>query len=311
MSYHPRIERTDFSSLCTTRTRNSELWFINNRGLEQAILGYLAKYSKRYEVQLYAFAVEGNHVHALAQFPNANRASFKRDLNSSIARAVPRFSDLYTGGRLWARRYSCEFIPEPEDIEEYFFYTVLQPVKDGLVDKISEYPGYNCFHDAVNGITRKFEVINWTAYNEKKRWTDNVYIKDFKENVYLTYKRLPGYEGLTQKEYRSLMYKKLEERRVEIIAKRECKKSVGTAALKQKKPGSRPYQTKISSYHSHRPRVLCKCPVKRHECLRWYFSVYFRYKECSEKFRAGDNTVIFPEGTYKPPHYQMIHDPPK
>lgn len=307
MGYHPRIERSDYASLCTTRTRNSELWFINNRPLEQAILGYLAKYATRYEVKMYAFCIEGNHLHALARFPKANRAFFKRDLNSAVARALPRYSELYPGGRLWARRYSAELVPEPEDIEEYFFYTVLQPVKDGLVDKISEYPGYNCFHDAVNGVRRKFEVINWREYNEKRRWHENVKINDYKQTVYLQYERLPGYEHLSQKEYRNLMYKKLEERRQEILARRGEGKAVGIIRLEQKQPGAIPKNSKVSTLESHRPRVLCKCPQKRHQCLAWYFSVYYEYKECSKKFRAGDLDVIFPEGTYRPPPHNMTN----
>ena len=47
------------------------------------------------------------------------------------------------------------------DIEEQFFYTVLQPVQDGLVPNINEYPGYNCFEDAIQGKERVFKVINW------------------------------------------------------------------------------------------------------------------------------------------------------
>jgi hypothetical protein len=86
MSYLPRIECSRVASFQTTRSRNSELWFVNNQALEHAILGYAAKYSNRYQVALYALAIEGNHVQMPAHFPNANRAHFMRDLNSSIAR---------------------------------------------------------------------------------------------------------------------------------------------------------------------------------------------------------------------------------
>ena len=75
MGYHPRIETTDSANLNTSKTRNAELWFINNHDLEEAILGYAAKFSKRYSVDLYALGIEGNHVHHLAEFPKLNRAS--------------------------------------------------------------------------------------------------------------------------------------------------------------------------------------------------------------------------------------------
>ena len=57
MSNHPRIEETDRGSLTTSRSRNSELWFINTQKLERAILGCTAKYLNRYDVSLYPLAI--------------------------------------------------------------------------------------------------------------------------------------------------------------------------------------------------------------------------------------------------------------
>ena len=124
---------------------------MNNPQLDQAILGYCAKYAARYGAHIYALAIEGNHVQMCAKFPQGNRASFMRDFNSSVARAIARLTPEFTGGRPFGRRYSVEFVSGSEDIEDRFFYTVLQPVQDGLVPKIREYPGFNCFHDAVWG----------------------------------------------------------------------------------------------------------------------------------------------------------------
>lgn len=307
MSYHPRIESKDKASLATIRSRNSALWLINNKRLEEAILGYLAKFTHRYSAELYAFAIEGNHLHSAANYPLGNRSHFQRDFNSCTARAVARHVPNYPGGSLWDRRYSNEFIPEPSDIEEYFFYIVLQPIKDGLVDRISEYPGYNCFHDAVNGIRRKFKVVNWAAYNERARWRKHVNIKDFIEVVELSYKRIPGYEALSQAEYKKLMLKKLEERRVQLIKER-AKPSVGTHALLSQKPGSLPKNSKTSTRLSHRPRILCSDPERRAFHKAWYFSVYFAFKEASLAFRAGDLNAIFPDGTYRPPLFTCVRE---
>jgi len=62
MGYHPRFECRERASFLTTRSRNSELWFVNNPKLEQAILGYAARYAQRRKVKLYALAIEGNHI---------------------------------------------------------------------------------------------------------------------------------------------------------------------------------------------------------------------------------------------------------
>jgi REP element-mobilizing transposase RayT len=303
MGYHPRIETREYPNLITSRTRDSRLWFVNNNQLEERILGLTAKYATRHEITLYGFALEGNHFHMVAQINKENRGAFLRDLKSTIAKSVPKLTPSYTGGGVWGRRFSNEFIADEATLEEYFFYVVLQPIKDGLVDKISECPGYNCFHDAVWGKTRTFWVFNGTAYYKAMRFGAKVEKKDFFEEFTLTYARLPGYEHLTQKEYATLMHQKLEERRQEILRYRRAhgKKSfVGRFRLKQVLPGSFPKTTKTSTAFSHRPRVLSLCKEKWAEMRDWYFGILFHFKYVSERYRRGELMAEFPIGTYRP-----------
>jgi len=301
MSYHPRIEAPELANFITTRSSESRLWFVNNPALETAILGFAAKYAERYGVKLYALAIEGNHIQAPALFPNSNRSDFMRDFNSSVAKAVTRLTPM-TSGRLWARRYSNEFLPGAEDVKNQFFYTVLQPVQDGLVEKISEYPGYNCFSDAISGRKRPFSVVRWTEYNAKKRWNPELKVTDFTDTVYLKYERLPGYEHLKQKEYANEMQRELEKRRCKIVAERKAAGLgfAGRANLLKTVPGALPMTTKVSTIESHRPRVLSVCDQRRADCKAWYFSIYFAYKKSSREYRAGKRDVVFPKGTYPP-----------
>lgn len=305
MPYHPRIECQDVASFQTTRSRNSELWFVDNKKLEESVLGYAARYSTRYEVKMYALAIEGNHIQKVALFPKANRAQFMRDFNSAVARSVARHQPSYPGGSLWARRYSAEYLPGDADIEDRFFYTVLQPVNDGLVDDISQYPGYNCFEDAVTGRVRTCKVVRWKQYNDARRWNPTVSIEEFTEICTLRYERLPGYEELPQKEYESIMRAKLRARTAEVIKRRGGKPSLGASGLSSIKPGARPFNTKQSGPRDHRPRVLSRDPERRSVAEAWYFSTYFDYRRCSKRYRDGDLSVVFPKGTYKPPLFTV------
>jgi hypothetical protein len=281
------------------------LWFVNNPELEHAILGYAARYSTRYEVKLYALAIEGNHIQSPARFPKGNRAHFMRDFNSSVARAIPRYQPDYPGGRFWERRYSAEYLPGNQDLEEYFFYTVLQPVNDGLVDDIRDYPGYNCFEDAVTGTARKYKVINWKQYNDARRWDPSVSIGEFTELCTLSYERLPGYEQLSQAEYETVMRRKLDERTRKLLHARDGKPCLGAAKLQNIQPGARPKHSKVSGPQDHRPRVLSKSRKRRSAAKAWYFSIHFAYKKASKLYRAGNLDVKFPEGTYKPPLFTV------
>jgi hypothetical protein len=308
MGYHPRIETKKIATFQTTRTRCSELWFVNNEELEHAILGYLAKYRERYGVKLYAFSIEGNHIQFPALFPKANRGHFMRDLNSSIARAIPRYQKDHGGGRAWGRRYSVEYFPAGADTEEWFFYTVLQPVQDGLVNDIRDYPGYNCFEDAITGRKREYKVVHWKEYNDARRWKKAVRVEDFTETVELEYERLPGYGKLSQAEYARQMREKLKERTAAVISQRESgPKCVGRAALLKVKPGTLPRSTKTSTATDHRPRVLSKNKERREKGEAWYFRIYFKHKEASARYRKGELDVKFPKGTFKPPLYTVAY----
>ena len=144
MAYHPRQETKKYASYTTSRTIASRLWFANNKPFEYKILSYLAKWVTVRKVILYAVAIEGNNIHILADFPELNRADFERDFKSQIAIIAPKYCLNFEGGPFFARRYSSELIPHHiADMKKQFFYTVLQPVKDGLVQKLSDYHQYN------------------------------------------------------------------------------------------------------------------------------------------------------------------------
>ncbi len=218
-----RYEDSETICLCTTKTINSLLWFVNNKKLENRILGYLAKYQNKYGVILYAFNIQGNHIHLVAQFPNNNRAAFFKDFNARVAEAVRYCVPEFEGGPLWGRRYTSQALPLPIDVEDYFFYCALQPVSAGLTQKISEYPGYNSFYHASTNIQQEYKVVRWAEYNNQKRHNPDVNIQDYTDYFKLTYSRLPGHDKETQKNYKKKLLEKLEIRRQQILKEHKAK----------------------------------------------------------------------------------------
>ena len=342
MPNHPRIECSNLTNFTTVRSAERRIWFTCNEALEEAVLGHLAQCMDRYSVKLYAFALEGTHKHELADYPECNRASFFRDFNSAVSRAVKRFQRYFTGGQLWGKRYSNEFVPLEGNIEDKFFYIVLQPVQDALVESIDEYPGYNCFYDAVKGVEREFPVVNWAKYNSDKRWKKNIDIEEYTTYYTLKYSRLPGYEDMSQEEYEKVMTEKLEERTKDLV--REMKKKgikfMGKKKLLATRPGTKAkgegkYSTgsysnnqkdtnstnKTSSTNdtsnrwNYRPRFICSCPETHARYLEWYFGMLEAFYEASRAYLTGefegDEPPEFPPGMYKPPsftkHYELTH----
>ena len=295
-----RVEDTEHAQLSTSRTVNSALWFVNNKPLEKQVLAYLAKYVEKYDVHLYAFVIVGNHYHIEAEFPGGNRAEFFRDFNARFAETVRDKVPEFLGGPLFERRYTPQVLPLKEDVEDYFYYCALQPVSSGLCMRISEYDAYNSFSDAVRDITRKFKLLRRGEYNAAKRYNPDVSLMDFTDIYELSYKRLPGYEELSHKEYINLMHAKLEKRRSELIEKHlgQKKSFLGREALREVVPGTLPLRTKKGGA---RPLVLSRCQVAKQEILNWYFGILSEYKIASDKFRRGNFSVEFPIGTYRPP----------
>lgn len=52
---------------------------------------------------------------------------------------------------------------------------------------------------------------------------------------------------------------------------------------------------------SRRPYCHVSCPRARAGHFRDMSALHEAYADCSERFRAGDRTVVFPPGTYPPP----------
>jgi len=295
-----RIENSKRVGLITSKTQNSRLWFVNNNPLEKQILGALAMYQEKHNASLYAFALMGNHDHLNAAFPEANRASFMRDFNAQTARLTKRLVPEVGRGKFWEKRYSEQELARNEDIEEYFFYCALQAVSTELADHPDKYNQYNSFQDAISGVEREYLVTNWTKYNNARRWNPKVAITRYQTSYKLKYTRLPGYEHLEQREYKELMCKKFEYRRMGLIAEHlKAGKIYPTSEeLSRIHPGAYPNSSKQGNRD---PLVLCSCPTVLRERLDQYYATKNRHSVCSARYLAGDLTVVFPTGTYRPP----------
>ncbi len=305
MAQDLRIELPEFCNFITTRTAFSELWFINNKDLENQILGILAKYQTLYSVILYSFIIMGNHIHLEATFPKANRAQFMRSFNSMVARLVNRIVKKRPNGPVWARRYSNQVVPNHDDIENRFFYTALNPIASGLAKDLRQFNGYCSFFDSIRDTQRVFPVVDWRKYDDKKRFNEDLTPEDFTTDYTLVYSRLPGYEHLSQAEYEQAMLERLHERQKEAVEKRigEGKGFADPKKLRKQVPGSRPRTTKTSSRNSKRPLVLTSCAKTRQWFLDLYFAVRNAYTEAYEALKKNPTDIIeFPPGTYRPIH---------
>ncbi len=237
------------------------------------------------------------------KFPKCNRRDFYRDLNARIAEIMRNSQPDFPGGHLFERRYSEQALGEDADAIEQFAYCAPQPVQSGLSERVSDYPGYNSMHDAICGIEQKYKILDKAKYKAARKRNPCVCRDNYTTEVTLKYDRLPGHEDTPRKEYEKILREFIEKKRVEIV--RTLKESGHTflteKELRKVKPGTLAKNPKKSSRNSFRPLVLSRSPIAKKNYLEWYFTIYKQYKEAVKKYLAGDFTVEFPPGTYRPP----------
>lgn len=289
--------------LCTIRTVLSRLWFVNNSRFCDEIKGYLAKYQAEFGIEIYHFIIMGNHYHLVASFPRGNRHEFMKRFNRIFANVASRHIPQFPGGPMWARRYRPQALPRKEDVLHWFFYSALNPVFSGLVKNLSDYKTYNGFRDAISGKAIKCRLTNWRDYENRKRYNSALRPEDCTEEYELRYSRIPGFQHLSDSEYRKMMLAEFEDRRAKVIDERRAN-GLGFSSpmrIKRTKVGCFPKKTKTSGRCSHRPLVLTLCAKARKQYLDWYFGITSRYKKAFLEFREGKRDADFPTGTFSPP----------
>jgi REP element-mobilizing transposase RayT len=124
----------------TFRTEEG-LPFVPIQFINMLICSALARAQRLYPVKIICFVVQANHVHLLVRITNPELLSsfigyFKAEsayyLNSLLNRRQRT---------VWAQRFDSPAVLDIDKALELFAYCSLNPVKDGLVPSMAQYPG--------------------------------------------------------------------------------------------------------------------------------------------------------------------------
>jgi len=292
------------SSFVTRRIRNSQLVFVNNQSLEDRVLGALGKYLQKFEAKIYAYTIFGSHDHPMIEFKPGSKSNFFRDFGARTAEAIKKYVAGFGTGAAFERRPSEQAITaDKESHLDRLMYTVLQPIAAGRCKNLSDYPGFNSFKYILSGKPLITMFFNGSAFCKAKKKDKDADPKLFMETYPIFFVRLPGFEDLSQKEYRRMLLKEYDKRRSEIIKKfdEEGHQWPSVESLRKTKSTSVAKNPKRSKRNSKRPLVLSLCMQAKQSFLEWYFDKLEKYKKASRAYLLGDSTALFPEGTCKPP----------
>lgn len=182
-------------------------------------------------------------------------------------------------------------------MEQQFFYALTNPVKDGLVDKISHWKGFSSYNQLAHGKDEVFTYCSRTAWHKQNKRKP---LQAFMKSVRIEYTPLPSLAQM--KPHKRESYIRREVRTIEQACREDRAKqnrSVMTSAQLEKiDPRSRPKQRPV---RTRKPLCHSACPKNAQLYKALFVHFLEAYARASAAYRSGKYETIFPRGSYKPP----------
>jgi len=282
----------------TCRTVQGRLLLCPSPQLNDIILGVLGRTQRKYSVEIVAYVFASNHFHLLARVDTAKSLSdFMRYFNSNLAKEIGRSTGWKE--KVWGRRYQAIVVSDEEEVQNARLkYVLAHGVKEGLVERVEEWPGVHCAVPLMTGA-----AVEGTWYDRTLEHNTRLRGKELekgesasREAVHLS--PLPCWRHLSAEAYRA--------RIAEIV--REINETAAAARAESLIPVLGPDGVRAQNPEM-RPKKIKKSPAPLFHALRkkvrkalWkaYGMFFAAFREASEKLRAGDRDAVFPPGSFPP-----------
>jgi hypothetical protein len=247
-----------------------------------------------FDVEVFAFAFQSNHLHLLARAPRGNLPRFMQFVLANVARKVG--SLVRWDGTFWERRYSAEPVLDEESLVALLRYILSQGVKDGLVRRVRDWPGLNCLRMLLRGSARSFSWFSWS-----KRWAargqgaaKDRFHPRWAEHERLRLVALPHWAHLSQRHRARRVLELM--RSVEREAEAVHEQVLGPAAVLAQNPHHRPARVE----RSPRPHCHAARASTRRAYIELYRAYVERFRVASAGWRRGELGAEFPLGAFRP-----------
>jgi REP element-mobilizing transposase RayT len=282
----------------TCRTLQSRFLLRPSPIVNNIVVGVLGRAQRKYPIRVCTYAFVSNHLHIILEVDDALQlAQFMGYVNSNLARKIGRL--LNWRDKFWSRRYQAIVISSEAAAQiERLKYVLAHGVKEGLVERVTDWPGVHCAQALMTGETVEGYWFDGTQEYAARRRGEDFDRMRFATLETLTLSPLPCWKHLPEEKQRELAASLVAEIESEAAARRQRTGSqvLGASAVRGQHPFDRPAKPKKSPA----PLFHAASKAVRRELYGMYrwFAVAFR--EASEKLRAGDRTVSFPSGSFPP-----------
>lgn len=254
----------------------------------QAFLYCLGEAAERCNVALHWVQVLSNHYH-LGCYDSEGRFP---ELIEQLHKMVAKVMNAHWGRweNFWAtEQTSVVELVEPHDSFDKMIYSLTNPVKDHLVERVTDWPG-------ASSLDAQLFAKDITVRRPHKFFADDGAMP---EEVTLRFTRPRGFEHLSHEAWVDKIRQAIAEREAS-AARDRAERGIGIVGRKQIRR-----QSPFDSPNSHAPRrklsprVAAKNKWRRIEVLQRNKRWQLAYAEALKAYRTGEKPAVFPAGTYK------------
>ncbi len=262
----------------TCRTMQGRYLFCPNPELNETLVGVLGQAQALHPVRICQVAVLSNHLHLLLDVDDACLlAGFMEYFNGNLAKEVNRLTGWE--GPVFARRYTSIIVSNEEKEQVAIFrYIAAQGVKEGLVEKVRDWPGVHSLPAILDGEPLKGYWFSRTQEYAARRRRESFDRYDYATEVTVHLAPLPCWKGLSPEQYR---------RRVAAL-----ETSIEEEAAREREKTGEPVlgaEAVVSRDPHHRPEKMDRSPAPRFHTATeaaWRL-LYDAYSEFLAAFRTA------------------------
>lgn len=285
----------------TCRTIHGRLLLRPSPALNDILVGALGRAQRVYGLRVFGLAFLSNHYHLLCGPEDAQQLARVMCLaNSKIAREVGRLHGWKE--KVWGHRYSAIVLTQESEVHvQRLRYILSHGVKEGLVQRVLEWPGVHCASSLLSGKPMRGLWFDRTEESRAKKKKRPVQPLDFATEETVKLDPLPCWAGLSRAQSQTRVQELIEDIENEADLRRRAgelrPRAMGPRRVMKQRPHRRPKNLKRSpapAFHGKNATLL--------RALKEAYRAFVRaYLTAAERHRNLETVEVhFPEGSFPP-----------
>jgi len=305
MAKRPRWLRGDAAYCEVQRTVDRQFFFKPDEVIRNIIGSAAGRAQKKYPVKLYWIDFNINHKQTgkapLSNSPEhlQNLVRFDQLFNSLVARGLNEHFG--RDGALFSTRNRSEEAIDDMSLEQQLLYAVINPVKDGLVDRVAHWKGFSSYEQLATGRVERYSYIDRTAWHRAGGKRGKKSLEAFTKWTEVKLSPIPSWEHLPEHKRQALFRRRVRqlEQGCRAEREREGRTVMGPKKLSRLDPRDRPKNP--PKRRGRQPLCHSSTPDGALEYKESWQAFLDQYYYASGMWIEGVTEVEFPSGSFRPP----------